>query len=71
MTNTLKIAAVAAMVALSMPAAAFTQSRAMYIGPDVVNSSLTIGPQGDPNGPYGGYFTDPEMSPHYHGSNGG
>lgn len=63
MTNTLKIAAIATVVALSIPAAASAQSRATSIGPGVVNSSLTIGPQGDANGASGGYFTAAEMKP--------
>ena len=73
MTNTLKIAAIAAVVALSIPSAALARSHYIYQR-TVIFRSLSISPSrpiGDPNSAYEGYFTCPELNPNYHGSNGG
>ncbi|HEY2531129.1 MAG TPA: hypothetical protein VGJ20_24885 [Xanthobacteraceae bacterium] len=72
MTNMLKIAAIATVVALSIPSAALARSRHIYQRTDVMFLSVSpSGPTGDPNDAYEGYFRCPELNPHYHGSNGG
>ncbi|HEY2535258.1 MAG TPA: hypothetical protein VGJ20_46435 [Xanthobacteraceae bacterium] len=75
MTNTLKIATISMVVALSIPSAALAQSRSMYNNTDVgLRSPWSIyrpGPQQDPNDAWGGYFANPQDNPNYHGSNGG
>jgi hypothetical protein len=80
MTNTLKIAAIAAVVALSMPSASLAN-----VGPRSPSSNygnIDVGPRSlaptyrsasrqDGNDPWDGYFTNPQDNPNYHGSNGG
>ncbi|HEY2531230.1 MAG TPA: hypothetical protein VGJ20_25425 [Xanthobacteraceae bacterium] len=75
MTDTLKIAAIATVVALSIPSVVLAQSRSMYNSTDVgLRSHWSIyrpGPQQDPNDAWDGYFANRQDNPNYHGSNGG
>lgn len=75
MTNMLKIAVIATVVAFSIPSAALAQSRSMYnstdVGPRNPWSIYRSGPQRDPNNAWDGYFANPQDNPNYHGSNGG